>query len=678
MHKILVSFFVFTLLYTETGFTQADLTVTSSTLTEYTANVNQPVTVQVVVKNAGNIIAGTSTMFLYLSSTTTFTNIIGKVTVPTLQPAASYTVSYIYVSPQTTAPGNYYIGMEVDGNNVVVESNENNTFYAAQPLQITNITSLSQKIPYPVIFIHGLCSSDATWANTINVWMADWGLSNGGRLDFCLNSDQNINTANFASDYTDFTAVHNESNMQAADCYFVNFDVDYLGNYGPDEYVVQSNQSAVFKQGRAVRDAIKHVMHVTGRDKVIIVGHSMGGLATREYLQHSSIWQADNKHHIAKLYTLGTPHGGSNSTAGWFNAIAGIDGNSEACRDLRYPSTALSFPGKYLFGGIESLTNNGNVHNDDINCNGIIGDTITALNGVITEVPLDINYTCLIGTGALTGGDGIVDAARANLNNYGLISPPAGHVADTLIYGAYAFTETHTDLPGLAELNVQGIDEPNLYNLNNYSIDTTTWYMGLINVQSKMTNVSEDYDYVQFTNTNMQSIAISLSNNFHPDLSIKLINTSAASTVTINANGRSNIDTVINIGLNTYALEIAANPESESWQYPYYYKISPKAYITASSGINVIAEQNTLFKIFPNPATQNVINCNINSVEAETADMRIIDISGQVLIEKPVSLIQGNNSMEISVAGLSSGVYYCSVTFKNQTTAHQQLLIMNK
>jgi len=40
----------------------------------------------------------------------------------------------------------------------------------------------------------------------------------------------------------------------------------------------------------------------------------MGGLASREYIQNTSNWQSDNVHHVAKLLTVGTPHGGSNAS----------------------------------------------------------------------------------------------------------------------------------------------------------------------------------------------------------------------------------------------------------------------------------------------------------------------------------------------------------------------------
>ena len=70
-----------------------------------------------------------------------------------------------------------------------------------------------------------------------------------------------------------------------------------------------------------VKWAIYYVLQLTGRDKVILMGHSMGGLAAREYLQNPSNWQLDGQTHVAKLVTTGTPHGGSNASFSILNTV---------------------------------------------------------------------------------------------------------------------------------------------------------------------------------------------------------------------------------------------------------------------------------------------------------------------------------------------------------------------
>jgi hypothetical protein len=51
---------------------------------------------------------------------------------------------------------------------------------------------------------------------------------------------------------------------------------------------------------------IEHICSVTGKNRVILIGHSMGGLASRVYLHRYG-----GQRRVAKLITLGTPHHGT-------------------------------------------------------------------------------------------------------------------------------------------------------------------------------------------------------------------------------------------------------------------------------------------------------------------------------------------------------------------------------
>ena len=54
-----------------------------------------------------------------------------------------------------------------------------------------------------------------------------------------------------------------------------------------------------------IQRAIQRMCRETGHNKVILIGHSMGGLAARAYLR------ACGSSHVAKVITLGTPHHGT-------------------------------------------------------------------------------------------------------------------------------------------------------------------------------------------------------------------------------------------------------------------------------------------------------------------------------------------------------------------------------
>jgi len=328
--------------------------------------------------------------------------------------------------------------------------------------------------PYPIIFVHGLTGNDQSWNVMVNFMKTNYGFTFGGRMDFCLNQDANTLTSNSTDDYKDYTNTGSSQPITKGDLYTVNFDVDEFGTPYANSNINKSNQSAIVKQGLAVRDAIKHVLEITGCDKVILVGHSMGGLASREYLQNKNLWNEPYvNHHVAKLLTIGTPHGGSNATD-WGTGISKIDLQSEAVRDLRASYFSLPYvignKGVYLLGGVENLDYmNDNplgskFYNADVNCNGMTEESITGLNN--KSYPIDLAYSCIIGLGDLLGadsypiesGDGIVSKYRANINNFFDVHANVFEInkPNPLIIKPL----WHTELTKQTEVIMKGLDEP--------------------------------------------------------------------------------------------------------------------------------------------------------------------------------------------------------------------------
>ncbi len=176
------------------------------------------------------------------------------------------------------------------------------------------------------------------------------------------------------------------------------FGSDITGHFITEKIWIisnQSNQASVAKQGYGLKLAIDKIKSVTGSDKVILVGHSLGGLAIRQFAQVE-----DTENSIAKLITVDSPNlgsvGGDWALDNFFTPLIlewknTIDKKSEAARDALYNYSNSSydpnFPGEkddrdcgiYLFGGNENQLSNVFL-NKDINSNGIIGDNITGLN----------------------------------------------------------------------------------------------------------------------------------------------------------------------------------------------------------------------------------------------------------------------------------------------------------
>ena len=595
-------------------------------------------TITATVKNSGIGNSTNSHLSFYLSSTTTISNgiCVGCVSVEPLAAGASSESKQITVPiPPSLSAGTYYIGWIVDPYNEVVESNESNSFYLPNsPLTITSTVVFTRHIPYPIIFIHGLTSNDQTW-DSLTSQLDHFGWSFGGRMDYCLNYDGNLSTSLLANDVHDFTS---QSTLNIGDYYTINFDVNTDGSIYNN--TIESDQAAIVKQGKAVQSAIKHVLAKTGADKVILVGHSMGGLASREYLQNSFNWQSDGQHHVAKLLTIGTPHGGSNAWT--LGGILGQDGYSEAVRDLRW-SYSNGYAGVYLFGGNENNLNSIGFYNIDVNCNGISGDSIIGLNQ--KALYTDLAYSCVIGTGGLTG-DGVVDASRANLNNYYSIS------ADTFLVDAI-----HNKLTKQITTDLEGLDEPTYYN-QAYRVGTDSLYFGLITTQSGANSFTDDYDEY-FINVNANSLLnIKVNNISVPQLGIAILDSGYIRRLIKLSNSLSQIDTSILLNSGKYYLEIETQPTSYSWMFPYSFILHSTPVTNVENNVPMIVEGFHLLQNFPNPFNPST-SISFHIPSKSYVSLEIFDILGREVTKLVSGEIEaGNHSVTWNASAMPTGTYF--------------------
>ncbi|GGB98357.1 alpha/beta fold hydrolase [Dyadobacter sediminis] len=357
-------------------------------------------------------------------------------------------------------------------------------------------------IPYPILFVHGWTGSDATWYEML-VQLKEQGCNldinqiekragTGSQINFQLNYDLSSTTLNRNAigpqygDVLDLMSYVNPDN----DVFVINFDNSFP--------TVQSNQAAIVKQGFAVGLAVRKILQATGADKVVLFGHSMGGLAIREYLQNPENWLTkDNKHHVAKLITSGTPHQGSDITTGnLVKLLFGKDENSDAVRDMRVNSLA----GNYLYGGFE-----GNVPDSfkskDIDCNGNL-NYITGLNH--KPMYLNLHFACIVGTGGInifgwlgTDDDDVVKSYSANIFNLTYDKPMKGDlfVVDNSNQQSGNTLEAtwHTKLPTQTFLNQYALDEPAELELA-YEIKPNKTYQAFFTPDPK----GNDLDYDRF------------------------------------------------------------------------------------------------------------------------------------------------------------------------------------
>ena len=307
---------------------------------------------------------------------------------------------------------------------------------------------------YPVIFVHGIGSSDWTWREAVIAFENEgWGpaysmhfdlnASTGtrysgdvrrtGLLPFWQFPDLDPLGSARAADADSLGLVRQSAPVETSESggtppegdasagssrlFLANFENWYdastnlvyihevRGAWGQSD----SNCSAVAKQAWALSQMIDAVLAATGAPRVILVGHSLGGLAIREYLQRTGAPPYRTPHGVAAVVTYGTPHLGA-VPAGWSGGIyaCGSLGGDEAFRDLYLDPNGPDSP--LLYGGAESSGTGW--HNLDIDTDGTEDDWMVGLNagssvgGVsrardnpAVPLPRDVSYTYLRSTG---------------------------------------------------------------------------------------------------------------------------------------------------------------------------------------------------------------------------------------------------------------------------------------
>ncbi len=569
--------------------------------------------------------------------------LINNINAQTIQPIPSNVNLFNSISKERPAEFEYLSAPDYKGERIILKSPSAKSDRSQQ-----------LKLPYPIIFIHGLGSKSATWDSTTNFMDSHFGLTFGGRFDFCLNSDSNNTTANkffYPAPSADITLFN--SNLTAGDYYYVNFGVGSDGSVYPlssDPHYVTSEQQAIVKQAAALARSIHDVLQITGRDKVILMGHSIGGLASREYLQNPVYWQPDGAHHVAKLATTGTPHGGSGSTS-YGLPVSGVDEQSEAIRDLRTTYHNSNDSGVFIFGGLELQDNiahkddNNNIsgfdfYNVDVNCNGVTGENIIGLNK--KSIPIDLDYSCIVGKclGCIVGtpGDGVVLENSAELENFYNLS--VNPVFNLFYYNASAFIQIHTNLPMQNYQNMQALDEPNEYELA-YHIDLDTAYTGFITVQPAG-GYSYDYDDYKFSVSSNSIIYVSVNNIELNDLMAKIVD-SAGNTVgsVVHSSGSANINFTQAVSAGDYYFQIYGTPATTSYLHPYSFTLTK-----TGVGVGQIEKKSDIL-IYPNPASNSL---NISNIAGKT-NIKLIDVLGGIVMETV-----GEGSITIDTSQLD-GVY---------------------
>ncbi|HKK68862.1 MAG TPA: alpha/beta fold hydrolase [Bacteroidales bacterium] len=560
-----------------------------------------------------------------------------------------------------------------------------------------------------MIFIHGLAGGETTFGGTVEYLRDNQGMGPVNVFDMVLNADNDTETALMSGDvrWNDFVYDGDSIYLgrrnydvsfdeythtwEGENLFVVNFKEEaILGAQGTlNDHFDQSNQSAIFKQGFALSKMIDEVLEYTGAEKVILVGHSMGGMAIREYLQRTdgqgthlnwqNPWLPDG-HKVARVVTFGTPHLGSNTSPDPTKSnTPSATGNSEANRDLLWEYDSYNFcedstlyKGIYMFGGYEhciesesGVFGNSTFDNVDINCDGDHDDHITGINESFytyrdnPDMPLpdNIRYTWLTSIWAdwaspMTG-DGAVDINRQWLHHNG--QPVPEGLADTCLASVF-----HTSEGGDYATVIRGLDEPETFALA-YTIHPGDSITGFITAGQDYQLMDTDMFLIPCGSNEALEIGILngsdlidsmfVFDTFHNQLEAHAF-TDSAPEVQI---------TLASYNTDSLYVSLKGQATSDSWGTPYRLFVNP-------SVPNAQTEHmvNGLADVFPNPAHNNL---HIRLTGSGKAQILLMDTQGRHI---SAGYIEEETTMYLN--HLEPGCYLLKIE-QNKTVEFHRILI---
>lgn len=474
----------------------------------------------------------------------------------------------------------------------------------------------------------------------------------------------------------------------------------------------ESNQSSIMKQAYGLKLAIDEIKSVHGVNKVILVGHSMGGLAARCYNQFFS------NEDVAKLVTIGTPNLGAIKDDIFYDELAimvvKIDRKSEAVRDLAYwydseNSVNPEVPGRragsdngvFLFGGHESSIPYGEFINRDVDANGFEADIIIGLNQ--SAPPMRTGYYFITGA-VLTETDNINILA----DNDGVVLTDRQWLDITYLYGTeYDWERTESALfawhseanliynerpwingPDIWETHakneiISSLDEPD-QNKGAYWLKTNNRLVGTITLQGNGSNLDVDYFKTYVTNSGNMDVTVTYRNlliiNVIEELSIYDENNQFIS-------GASIFSTPFTLSVpvipGMYYLKINGTATDDSWREPYTIEVNLNSNNEISKDLSKnilnqgddISFKPTLKQNYPNPFNPTTtIEYSIEKTSFVSLDL--YNVMGEKVRELVAGIQDGgNHNVNFTSDGLASGIYIYRLRAGDFTATERMIIL---
>lgn len=188
--------------------------------------------------------------------------------------------------------------------------------------------------------------------------------------------------------------------------------------------------------------------------------------------------------------------------------------------------------------------------------------------------------------------------------------------------------------------------------------------------------VSGDLDYFKFSNSTAQkNIKIELT-NLPADYDVQLLK-SNGSVVATSAN-RGTTSEIIKYNTNTvatYYIKVYGYNGAYNASTCYNLKVTLSSTTVKSlDETETVAEESAPeITVFPNPTT-GTINLDYTTSKEENIDVRILNITGKVILSENVQASEGQNILHYDISAQTDGVYILQVVANNETVTRKVIL----
>ncbi|TDX52327.1 esterase/lipase family protein [Orenia marismortui] len=183
-----------------------------------------------------------------------------------------------------------------------------------------SIYNKEEIVDYPVIFIHGI----------------------GGKIDFWKQSMKTIKDNYYKMKFKDRDTIIHDFDRQGRG-YSV-WGISYYSNQVAEEILLSDLDLYAWR----VKKMIAEIKRLTGKDKVIIIAHSMGGVVARRYMTlDQESWNS-----VYKILTVGTPNQGVSTSIGIVGQLEDLKEDSKLLNLLTNRWEELSKHSSYQKWGV--------------------------------------------------------------------------------------------------------------------------------------------------------------------------------------------------------------------------------------------------------------------------------------------------------------------------------------